>query len=257
MGYESISKAVGKEDVKTIDKKYIDLLKEYGIELKIVHVDDVNMPVQGVLEKEKQVEIQLNLSKIPESEYEVYLSYNVRKIILPKLKLETERLMIRRFEAKDKESMFEFLSDRDSCYLDGGYESYAEKNDAYYDLMTEFVEEETRYVIVRKDTDEVIGMIHLMEHNDRAVEVMEIGYTINPSQRRFGYATEAVKSMVSYLLHGLHLDMVLAGALEENTISLKMIEKLGFQFEGRKHKALYHSAYGPSDLLYFYMEREN
>ena len=51
--------------------------------------------------------------------------------------------------------------------------------------------------------------------------------------------------------------MVIAGALEQNTPSLKMIEKLGFIFEGRKHKALYHPVYGSSDLLYFYMEREN
>lgn len=243
--------------MKTIDKKYIELLKEYGIKLEIVHVDNSNLSAQNVLQEGSHVEIQLNLSKIPEAEYETYLSYNVRKIVLPKLELETKRLKIRRFEMKDADAMFEFLSDRESCYLDGGYEPYVDKNDDYYDLMSEFMEEETRYVIVRKDIDEVIGMIHLMECNDRAVEVMEIGYTMNPSQRRCGYATEAVREMLDYLLHRLHLDMVIAGALEENIISLKMIEKLGFTFEGRKHKALYHTVHGPSDLLYFYMERES
>lgn len=241
--------------MKAIDKKYIDLLKEYGIDLEVVHVNEADLPAQNILEKGNSVEIQLNLSKIPESEYETYLSYNVRKIVLPKLKLETKRLKIRRFEIQDADAMFEFLNDRESCYLDGGYEPYAEKNDDYHDLMSNFVEEDTRYVIVRKDTDEVIGMIHLMECNDRAVEVMEIGYTMNPSQRRCGYATEAVEAMLRYLLQELHLDMVIAGALEDNKISLKMIENLGFEFEGRKRKALYHSVNGPSDLLYFYIER--
>lgn len=241
--------------MKTIDKKYIDLLKEYGIDLEIVHVDNSNLPAQNVSQEGSHVEIQINLSKIPEAEYETYLSYNVRKIVLPKLELETKRLKIRRFEMKDADAMFEFLCDRESCYLDGGYEPYVDKNEDYCDLMSEFTEEETRYVIVRKDIDEVIGMIHLMECNDRAVEVMEIGYTINPSQRRCGYATEAVKAMLRYLLQELHLDMVIAGALEDNKISLKMIENLGFVYEGRKRKALYHSVNGPSDLLYFYMER--
>ena len=241
--------------MQTIDKKYIDLLKEYGIDLEIVHVDDINLPAQSITEESSSVEIQLNLSKISEWEYETYLSYNVRKIVLPRLNLETERLRIRRFEKKDADALFEFLSDRESCYLDGGYEPYTEKNDDYYDMMSKFAEEETRYVIVRKDTEDVIGMIHLMECNDRAVEVMEIGYTINPSQRRCGYATEAVKAMLRYLLQELHLDMVIAGALEDNKISLKMIENLGFVYEGRKRKALYHSINGPSDLLYFYMER--
>lgn len=241
--------------MQTIDKKYIDLLKEYGIDLEIVHVDDINLPAQSITEEGSSVEIQLNLSKIPKGEYETYISYNVRKIVLPRLNLETERLRIRRFEKKDADALFEFLSDRESCYLDGGYEPYTEKNDDYRDMMLNFAEEETRYVIVRKDTKDVIGMIHLMECNDRAVEVMEIGYIINPSQRRCGYATEAVEAMLRYLLQELHLDMVIAGALEDNKISLKMIENLGFVYEGRKRKALYHSVNGPSDLLYFYMER--
>lgn len=241
--------------MQTIDKKYIDLLKEYGIDLEIVHVDDINLPAQSITEESSSVEIQLNLSKISEWEYETYLSYNVRKIVLSRLNLETERLRIRRFEKKDADALFEFLSDRESCYLDGGYEPYTEKNDDYYDMMSKFAEEETRYVIVRKDTEDVIGMIHLMECNDRAVEVMEIGYIMNPSKRRCGYATEAVEAMLRYLLQELHLDMVIAGALEDNKISLKMIENLGFVYEGRKRKALYHSVNGPSDLLYFYMER--
>lgn len=241
--------------MQIIDKKYIDLLKEYGIDLEIVHVDDINLPAQSITEESSSVEIQLNLSKISEGEYETYLSYNVRKIVLPRLNLETERLRIRRFEKKDADALFEFLSDRESCYLDGGYEPYTEKNDDYYDMMSKFAEEETRYVIVRKDTEDVIGMIHLMECNDRAVEVMEIGYIMNPSKRRCGYATEAVEVMLRYLLQELHLDMVIAGVLEDNKISLKMIENLGFVYEGRKRKALYHSVNGPSDLLYFYMER--
>lgn len=242
--------------MNTIDKKYVDLVKTYGIDLEIVHSEDLECAFD-ILEEDSKVEIQMNLSKIPKGEYESYLSYNVRKIVLPVLHLETERLRIRRFEKEDVDAVFEFLSDRESCYLDGGYEPFAEKNDDYYELMSSFVEEKTRYAIVHKDTDEFIGMIHLMEKNDRAVEVMEIGYTMNPSKRRNGYSTEAVQMMLHYLLQELHLDMVIAGALEQNSPSLKMIEKLGFIFEGRKHKALYHPVYGPSDLLYFYMEREN
>ena len=242
--------------MNTIDKKYVDLVKTYGIDLEIVHTEELDGAFD-VLEKENKVEIQMNLSKIPEGEYESYLSYNVRKIVLPVLHLETERLWLRRFRKEDADALFEFLSDRESCYLDGGYEPFAEKNDDYYEEVSSFVEEKTRYAIIHKDTDAFIGMIHLMEKNDRAVEVMEIGYTMNPSQRRNGYAMEAVQAILHYLLQELHLDMVIAGAFEQNTPSLKMIEKLGFIFEGRKRKALYHPVDGASDLLYFYMEREN
>ena len=242
-------------DLNTIDRKYIDLSKEYGIKLDIQHIDDSNMPAQYVEENNNKATIKLNLSKINNTDYEIYLSYNIRKILLPKLRVETERLIIRNFDLKDSDTLFEFFSDKDSCYFDGGYEPYVGKNSDYYGLMADFANDKTRYVVVQKDTDEVIGMIHLTIHNDRAVEVMEIGYTINPSKRRNGYAMEATKAMVNYLLNTLNLDMIIAGILEENVISLRMIEKLGFTFEGRKRKALYHQVHGPSDLLYFYIER--
>ena len=240
-----------------MDRKYIELLKEYNIDLKIVCVNDSSFPVQEIIEKENQVEIRLNMSVISEEEYETYLSYNVRKVLLPMLKLVTERLIIRRVEEKDADCLFEFWKDKESCYLDGGYEPMLEKDEEYYESIKEMIGEETRYVVSLKETDEAIGMIHLMPRDDRAVETMEIGYTINPSKRRCGYAMEAVETILEYLLNVLHLDMVIAGVVEENVPSLKMLEKLGFMSEGRKHKALYHCMQGPIDLLYFYKERES
>ena len=49
--------------------------------------------------------------------------------------------------------------------------------------------------------------------------------------------------------------MLIAGAIEDNEASLKMLEQLGFTFEGRRHKAFWHPVKGAVDLLYYYKER--
>ena len=99
-----------------------------------------------------------------------------------------------------------------------------------------------------------VGTINLMEVSDRAVECKEIGYVISPNYRRKGYAYEAISNLVKLLLDDLKLDMIIAGCFEDNVASKKMLEKLGFIFEGRKRKALWDAIEGPKDLLYFYKE---
>ena len=67
---------------------------------------------------------------------------------------------------------------------------------------------------------------------------------------------EAVKAVCDCLLNTLHTDMLIAGAIEKNTVSLHMLQKLGFAFEGRRTKGFYHPVYGPVDLLYYVLERK-
>ena len=41
-----------------------------------------------------------------------------------------------------------------------------------------------------------------------------------------------------------------------NKASQKLIEKLGFVYEGKEHKGLHHAVYGPIDLLCYYKDRD-
>ena len=50
--------------------------------------------------------------------------------------------------------------------------------------------------------------------------------------------------------------MLIAGCFEDNIASIKMLEKLGFIYEGRKRKALWDAVEGPKDLLYHYKEKD-
>ena len=245
--------------MKMIDDKYRKILREYGFELEVVRTEDELQPVQNSELDGNRVIITLNIPKIEksDSDYEGFLAFNVRRVLLPRLYLQTSRLIIRRYEPADAASLYEMDHDQNSCYMDGGYEPSEEMDDEYFEKMAPFAEDESRYVIALKETNEAFGLIHLMPVEDRVVDTIEVGYIINPSMCRKGYASEAVDKVLKVLLDDLHLDMVIAGAIEENVPSLKMLERLGFEYEGRRHKAFWYPPKGPVDLLMFYKERKN
>ena len=176
------------------------------------------------------------------------------KELYPTMKIETDRLIIRPFEMSDSDGCFGFLSNREDCYNDGGYEPFTEMDEEYGMLMDKFNNQHLRKIIVDKETNEVLGTINVMEVDDRAVEAYELGYTICHSKQKKGYGFEAVSKVCDLLLHELDAELLLAGAIESNVPSLKMIEKLRFEYEGRRHKAFYHPVEGKVDLLYFYLE---
>ncbi len=240
-------------------EKYRKLLQKYGLELIVHNTEEEQEPIQRCEFNGHQVEITLNVPKIEKSDsnYEGFLAYNVRSVLLPQLYIETERLIIRRYETKDAAPLYEMDHDRNSCYMDGGYEPSEQMDEAYFEKMAGFAEDESRYVIAHKDTNEAFGLIHLMPTEDRVVDTLEIGYIVNPSQCRKGYAFEAVNALVEVLLEELHLDMIIAGAIEENVPSLNMLKKLGFTYEGKRHKAFWYPPKGPVDMMMFYKERKN
>lgn len=127
--------------------------------------------------------------------------------------------------------------------------------DENYDRLMDDYAEQTRYMLVLKETGRVIGTIHLFDENSRAVDTKEIGYCMVPAYRRRGYAYEALSALLNYLLYDLNLDLVVAGVIPDNIPSIGLIEKLGFQYEGLKRKALWNEMRGLVDLKYYYLEK--
>ena len=60
----------------------------------------------------------------------------------------------------------------------------------------------------------------------------EIGYSIIPSFRGRGYATEAVGAILSWVRQIPHIRTIRAEALESNASSRRVLEKHGFLFAG-------------------------
>lgn len=229
---------------------YRGLLRQYNSDAEIVVSHNIDRKIQ--IDGNR---ILINDERIPSSEQESYIAYAVRQILLPQMKIETPRLLLRPFQMSDSEDCIGFLSDREDCLNDGGFEPFTQTDEEYYALMEQYSQQPLRKMIVRKDTGKVIGTVNIIEVNDRAVETYEIGYCINKDQQRNGYGFEAVSTLCDCLLDTLHTDLLIAGAIEKNSVSLRMLQKLGFTYEGRKTKGFWHPVDGAIDLLYYAKER--
>lgn len=243
-------------NTQIINNKYRSLLARFGIDMQIVISHDLDCPRQEILETDGGYIVRLNPAKyIPGLDHEVYVAYNARKLLLPRLVLETERLVLRRFQMEDAEDCFGFLSDEQGAYMDC-CKPFTAMDEEYTQRMVLFVERESQYVIVLKETGRVIGTVNVFDDDSRAVEAMEIGYSISPDQQRKGYAYEALSALLSLLQTDLKLELVVAGTLPENIPSIQLLHKLGFQSEGIRHKAVWHEGLDrPVDLQYFYSDK--
>lgn len=235
-----------------INERYIRLCSFFGI---VLHIEAEGEPTPAP--KAEHYTLRLKLDLIPEGQYETYLSYNVRQLLLPLMNLDTGRLIIRRIKMEDAEPLFESFSDAESARLDTGSEPFETMEGEYMESFETIVGDDTRYAIVEKASGKAVGLINLTTKTDRQVETMEVGYCINPSSQRKGYAFEAVSTLLDFLQKHLHLDLVLANCVELNIPSQNMLKKLGFQYEGRKHKAFWDPVTSkPVDLLCYYRDRE-
>lgn len=171
------------------------------------------------------------------------------------VEFQTERLIIRKFRLEDKEDIFDILSDEPTTLDEGGFHAFEKMNEEYQVLMERF-ETQERYSIVHKESNRVVGMINLQE-DERAVKTYELGFVISPKCRRRGYAYEAITNMIVILFEKTDIKMFTVSHFQYNDASKKLIEKMGFVYEGIERHGLFHAAYGPTDLVCYYKEKKS
>ena len=64
-----------------------------------------------------------------------------------------------------------------------------------------------------------------------------IGYILHPDFRNRGYVTEAVKLLVDHLFKTKNIVRIQAECSPKNIASVRVLEKVGFTYEGLKRKA--------------------
>ena len=138
--------------------------------------------------------------------------------------IETPRLLLRGFEEKDYDDLYEFLSQRKD-----------EQFEAYPDITYENGKEHLKYrlgssdffAMELKETGKVIGNIY---YGKRDFDAREVGYIVNKNYQRKGYALEALKAVL-YRGFGEGLHRAYAECDPRNECSWRLLEKLGFQRE--------------------------
>lgn len=144
--------------------------------------------------------------------------------------LETERLILRKWNEDDYLDLFEYACDN-RVGPNAGWPVHKTVEESR-SVIKSFIENDDTYAIVLKSENKVIGGIGM--HNrtpDEALKDLkqrEIGYVLNPKYWGNGYVPEAVKILIKYGFEEMNLDLIWCGHYDFNIKSKRVIEKCGF-----------------------------
>ncbi|MCL2285897.1 MAG: GNAT family N-acetyltransferase, partial [Firmicutes bacterium] len=158
--------------------------------------------------------------------------------------LETERLILRRFEKNDLEPMFHNVWNNYEVWKWSSYEPMNSIDDirTLNNIFTDFwfakYEKPDYYnwAIELKSSGEVIGRFRGINPSDRANKI-ELAYELGQNWWGQGFMTEAVNAALHFFFNDVGFNRVYAGHASENPASGKVMQKCGMTYEGtmRQH----------------------
>jgi ribosomal-protein-alanine N-acetyltransferase len=101
--------------------------------------------------------------------------------------------------------------------------------------------------ITRLNDDDLIGFARL---GRSGVKAAKLGYALRYDQWRRGYTTDAVHTLVSFGFAGLGLHRVSAAIGPDNRPSLRLVERLGFCYEGLLRDHVHTNGAWRNSMLY-------
>lgn len=148
--------------------------------------------------------------------------------------IETERVLIRKFELKDWQAVHEYTSNINvMTYIPEGV--FSEK-DVLEFIKKNISENAEKFPVVLKDGNILIG--HIAFHKWFGTHTYEIGWVFNPKYYNRGYATEAAYAVLKYGFEKMKLHRIIATCQPENTPSYRIMEKIGMRKEGYFKKCI-------------------
>lgn len=154
-----------------------------------------------------------------------------------KLKLETERLLIRPLVLSDAEAMF--AMDNNPIvhkYLWQQPTQIIEETIKIIEYVQKQYEENKigRFATILKETDEFIGWTGIKFVNDHVekgnTNFYDYGYRLDEKFWNKGYATEASKAWLEYGFNQMNIKEMKAYTHAENGASNHVLQKVGFNF---------------------------
>ena len=147
--------------------------------------------------------------------------------------LETERLILRRWEESDAESLYQYAKDPDVGPI-AGWPPH-QSVDESLDVIRNVFNGREAYAICLKTDNKAIGAIELIlnghtDMTERDVEC-ELGYWLGTAFWGQGIVPEAAREMLRHAFEDIGMQKVWCGYYEGNLKSKRVQEKCGFRYQ--------------------------
>jgi ribosomal-protein-alanine N-acetyltransferase len=155
-------------------------------------------------------------------------------------KLETERLVLRKFTINDAESMYKNWAHDDEVTKFLTWKSH-ENIEITKDVLENWVSNYDKadfylWAVVLKEINEPIGSISVVKQNDE-IKMVHIGYCIGKRWWHKGITSEALEILIKYFFENIGVNRVEARHDPNNPNSGKVMEKCGMKYEGTMKQA--------------------
>ncbi len=145
--------------------------------------------------------------------------------------LETNRLILRSFKVTDLDDFYEYAKNP-NVGPNAGWPPHASREDSRK-ILTSFIENGEVWAIVLKENNKVIGSLGI--HRDQlrtATDVRMLGYVLSEDYWGRGLMTEAARAAIRYTFETMDISLLTVHHYSHNQRSRRVIEKLGFHYEG-------------------------
>lgn len=173
--------------------------------------------------------------------------------------LETNKLLLRRIISGDANAFFKILSDPEvtEFYDEDAFVDISQASDQIAAWENGFKNKRcVRWGIIRKVKDDLMGSCGYYgfhSWNKRA----SIGYELARPYWHQGIMTEALSAIIDFGFSRLELNRIDAVVMPENTVSINMLERLGFRNEGLLREYERWGSKGFVDLCMFAILRKD
>ncbi len=155
------------------------------------------------------------------------------------VELKTDRLILRRYLPSDALILHEKFGVDPRMYKYSGWNPYATPGMAEHSVM-EAIKNYSNplfYGWAIESEGALVGTIGAYDYDEEKSQI-EIGMSIEPGSWGRGYATEALKAVLSYLIGEENIGTVVAWCAKDNLGSWKALERAGMKITSSESNAL-------------------
>jgi len=166
-------------------------------------------------------------------------------------------IQLRRWAASDKESLVRYANNRNIWInmMDVFPHPYTEEDGARW--LARVATEQAKPTRLAIDLDgEAIGGVGVTPMTDVDCKTANISYWLGEPFWGRGIATYALKLLTAYAFANFDLERLQAGVFEWNPGSARVLEKAGYQFEGRLRRSIFKDG-RIGDALFYARLRES